>query len=352
VTPSVVGVYYGPGDATKQQHWKVVVRDNLAYLAAGNGGIQIVDVSNPASPTMVSQYLSQGTIDGHVDSVELDGNVLRTGQQEFEPPFCSSPPSPGYYNYDVSNPLAITPILGSHGCVGVLKRLATKGGVTFSGLGGGGNSTICLDTSNPTGPVGVAVQPWGGDDMEVHGNYLYVVNSRSDLPGLSVVDVTDPFLPTRLSFWLQPNAGSNTTRGVGVSGNRAFLGYNGGVHVLDISNPALPTPIAQSTDIGGASDVIAEGNLCYSTYFGTASSNPAECFLIRRLVELPVCGTADFNGDGDFGTDADIEAFFACLAGNCCANCYSGGSDFNADGDFGTDADIESFFRVLAGGPC
>ncbi len=66
----------------------------------------------------------------------------------------------------------------------------------------------------------------------------------------------------------------------------------------------------------------------------------------------PVCGTADFDGDGDTGTDADIESFFACLAGNCCATCYSGGADFDADGDTGTDADIESFFRVLAGGPC
>jgi hypothetical protein len=64
------------------------------------------------------------------------------------------------------------------------------------------------------------------------------------------------------------------------------------------------------------------------------------------------CGNQDFNGDGDFGTDADIEAFFACLAGNCCATCWPGGSDFNGDGDFGTDADIEAFFRVLAGGTC
>jgi len=60
--------------------------------------------------------------------------------------------------------------------------------------------------------------------------------------------------------------------------------------------------------------------------------------------------TADFNRDGDFGTDQDIEAFFACLAGHCCPTC--GTADFNADGDFGTDQDIESFFRVLAGGPC
>jgi hypothetical protein len=66
----------------------------------------------------------------------------------------------------------------------------------------------------------------------------------------------------------------------------------------------------------------------------------------------PPCGTSDFNGDGDFGTDQDIEAFFSCLAGNCCATCYSGGSDFNGDGDFGTDQDIESFFRVLGGGNC
>jgi hypothetical protein len=65
-----------------------------------------------------------------------------------------------------------------------------------------------------------------------------------------------------------------------------------------------------------------------------------------------VCGTADFDGDGDTGTDADIEAFFACLSGNCCPTCWHLGADFNGDGDTGTDADIESFFRVLAGGEC
>jgi probable HAF family extracellular repeat protein len=67
------------------------------------------------------------------------------------------------------------------------------------------------------------------------------------------------------------------------------------------------------------------------------------------LVPVVTC-TPDFNGDGDVGTDADIEAFFACLAGSCCQSC--GSADFNGDGDVGTDADIESFFRVLGGGPC
>jgi len=59
---------------------------------------------------------------------------------------------------------------------------------------------------------------------------------------------------------------------------------------------------------------------------------------------------ADFNGDGDYGTDQDIEAFFACIGGHCCPTC--GSADFNADGDLATDQDIESFFRVLGGHAC
>jgi hypothetical protein len=63
------------------------------------------------------------------------------------------------------------------------------------------------------------------------------------------------------------------------------------------------------------------------------------------------CCRNDFNGDGDVGTDQDIEDFFACLAGNCCATCPPN-ADFNCDGDVGTDADIGAFFSVLGGGPC
>lgn len=69
-----------------------------------------------------------------------------------------------------------------------------------------------------------------------------------------------------------------------------------------------------------------------------------------QVTVVAVCGSADFDGDGIAGTDRDIEAFFACLAGNCCDMC--GTADFNADGDNATDADIEAFFRVLAGGTC
>jgi hypothetical protein len=82
------------------------------------------------------------------------------------------------------------------------------------------------------------------------------------------------------------------------------------------------------------------------TYTCTVSNS---CGSVTSAPVQLVAGT-DFNGDRDHNTDADIESFFACLAGNCCSTC--GGADFNGDGTPGTDADIESFFRVLAGGNC
>jgi hypothetical protein len=89
--------------------------------------------------------------------------------------------------------------------------------------------------------------------------------------------------------------------------------------------------------------VVAGGD--FASVGGTGYSR----FAVWGCEPAPTC-TPDFNGDGDVGTDADIEAFFECLAGSCCASC--GSPDFNGDGDVGTDADIESFFRVLAGGTC
>ncbi len=83
----------------------------------------------------------------------------------------------------------------------------------------------------------------------------------------------------------------------------------------------------------------------YELWVGMATQGVA----VLSVRVAPRC-SADFDNDGDTGTDADIEAFFACLAGHCCSTCAT--SDFDGDGDSGTDADIEAFFRVLAGEDC
>jgi hypothetical protein len=103
-------------------------------------------------------------------------------------------------------------------------------------------------------------------------------------------------------------------------------------------DPGVPASQLAELRAQGIAAMHIEGPAYSVTYFeslGAACATP--CF-------------GDFNGDGDFGTDQDIEAFFACLSGACCAAC--GPADFNGDGDTGTDQDIEAFFRVLSGAAC
>jgi hypothetical protein len=126
--------------------------------------------------------------------------------------------------------------------------------------------------------------------------------------------------------------------------------------------------VGDPDDLGGGIASGVNGNLTAGTYWlavaayqldadsgwvvqSSSSVGGTVDVRVRTNIHLgPVCGTGDFNNDGDANTDADIEAFFACIAGNCCATCQS--ADFNGDGDSATDADIEAFFRVLAGGSC
>jgi hypothetical protein len=149
-------------------------------------------------------------------------------------------------------------------------------------------------------------------------------------------------------------------------GTRECIIVNGDLIVketdpIDFDGDGQPDPGVTLVDISASEVALGERvNGFLDVYFTGDTSSTANVGEAAYRIRIPLgsscpgnaCGDSDFNGDGDFGTDQDIEAFFACLAGNCCATCFCQGSDFNGDGDFGTDADIEAFFRVLAGGGC
>jgi hypothetical protein len=142
------------------------------------------------------------------------------------------------------------------------------------------------------------------------------------------------------------------------------IGINDGVQypefagiVVSVLDSCTSLPLACSFELGNAPagevQFVAQAGQEYLVRVGSVLAfGSSQVFAGSITLQSRNCGTSDYNGDGDFGTDQDIEAFFACLGGNCCATCFSGGSDFNGDGDFGTDQDIESFFRVLGGGSC
>jgi hypothetical protein len=132
-----------------------------------------------------------------------------------------------------------------------------------------------------------------------------------------------------------------------------------------ISTPNLPLTIqrkAEGPENISAGSVVQTGPGRYEVTLTAASAtehhrdafeitvhDPGRAVVLMPLARVRVwqCVT-DFNGDGDYGTDADIEAFFACLAGNCCELCLTADIDWN--GDTGTDADIEAFFFYMLQG--
>jgi probable HAF family extracellular repeat protein len=127
----------------------------------------------------------------------------------------------------------------------------------------------------------------------------------------------------------------------------------GGTRLLQEALTAAGAVIPQDWILTHAWDVSPDGRVIVGTAVdGDGETQGFAATLFGSPIGGGGCSTADFDGDGDSATDADIEAFFACLAGNCCSTCWSGGADFNGDGDAATDADIEAFFRVLSGNPC
>jgi hypothetical protein len=108
-----------------------------------------------------------------------------------------------------------------------------------------------------------------------------------------------------------------------------------------------------TVELPGGIDGVSDIQLCGDgvVIAGTFVSINGQCsHMFARLPSIHCCGSADFDADGAPGTDADVQAFFACISGLCCPTC--GSPDFNGDGGVATDADIEAFFRVLAGGNC
>jgi hypothetical protein len=158
---------------------------------------------------------------------------------------------------------------------------------------------------------------------------------------LAQVTPTDTFIASVLHVF-DDGSGPRLYAGGGTTQALRYWNGTGWTSVGQFNASARVTTLTDFASPDGSRSLLLGG-----------SFNTVDGLYCLSLAELAACRatcTSDFNGDSDFGTDQDVEAFFACLTGNCCLTC--GSPDFNNDGDHGTDQDIESFFRVLSGAPC
>ena len=214
---------------------------NYAYVAAGAAGLFVVDVSDPASPTVRGRW-HQGGIDANAISV-AGGFAYITSDEGMEV-------------IDVSDPAAPVKV-GSQGSGRSDYGVSVSGGIAVvleTQL------AEIVDVSDPAHPV--ALGNWGSyaNAVSLVGSTAYSVGGS----GLNIRDVSDPANPKSLGGYAVANA-----TGVSVVGNLAYVACSAGMLVIDVSNPASPAFVASIDASTPAVAVSAAGGVaCLATGFG------------------------------------------------------------------------------------
>ncbi len=256
----------------------VKVAGQYAYIAT-RSGLSVIDVSDPARPLRVGGH----TIGGAAENVAVSGNYAYVADffaglvviDVSNPTNCvrvgglptlgwsSGVAVAGNYAYvadgfaylqviDVSNPTNCVRV-GSFATFESAVRVAVAGHLAYVADGGGGMEIV--DVSDPTNCQSVGTYSGSGDSSRsvvISGNYACMVGGREDSASLlEVIDVSDPGNPWRVSRWTIPGT-HGAGRDVAVSGNMVYVtgDWNGGLHVLDISNPSQPVLVGSHDTAG------------------------------------------------------------------------------------------------------
>ncbi len=216
---------------------------NMAYLADRYSGLKIIDVSNPADPTLLGSY----DIPSGANHISISGTTAYAPAESL-----------GLLIIDVGNP-ASPALLGSYDTPSSAYHVSISGTTAYVA---DGNSTQIIDVSNTTNPVLLSTWPApGGDYVEyasVSGTKAYL--TYTDPPGglLQILNVTDPANPGLLG---QIKLGDSAS-GISISGTRAYVAARYvGLQIIDVSNPINPVLI-------GSYDPIKEG--IFSTVYDYA----------------------------------------------------------------------------------
>jgi hypothetical protein len=234
----------------------VATSGNFAYAASyWSGQLNVIDISNPASPTLVASTPSNAAMIGATNVTISGSDAFVTSKNQNGT--CTPGPIPS--------------------CS------------TGSNDNGNGNSLTIVDISNPASPSVVGTlhdtsNLFGAYAVAVSGNFAYVasqglLNGQPNTPdtstgSFSIIDLTNPASPTIAGSILNSslsgadaNALEHATS-VAISGNFAYVTsyYGSRLTTINISNPADPSVVASladQTNLLHPNDVAIQGNYAY-----------------------------------------------------------------------------------------
>ena len=222
----------------------VAVSGHHAYLAGGEEGLQVIDITDPTSPRFVGSANTPGIALG----------VAVSGHHAFIADYYS-----GLRVFDVSNPQN-PEFAGNVDTPGTAHAVAISGVYAYIADGGAGLQVV--DISNPRSPKrvgGLTMTRASAVDVVVVGDHAFVANG---ITGILVVDITNPSLPRLVASLDTPGE----ARDLFVSGSYAFVAAgNSGLQVIEIANPTHPRLMSGWDSFGEALGVFATGTHAYVT---------------------------------------------------------------------------------------
>jgi len=282
--------------------WSVASRGDYLYFA-GEVEIRIVDLSDPMAPTTV----------GSVPSSGLANDILVIGDYAY----VSTPDY--YYGYpsrvdvfSLANPTVPQPV-GHVAMNGHASRLAHSGSL-LSVLRRDGLAIV--DISNPTVPMlrGEVDFPYNyPTGVAMNDKYCYV--ARGDQGGMQVIDISDPEYPIPVPGGLFET--SDRAMDVAVDGTYVYLAGGpldwmgpGRLRVIDVANPGAPVEVASLAVGAVGMQLLLHENLL----FVSDDSQHLHAIDITDPTSPAVIGTADPGG-----------SWGMCLHGDYLVGCYQYG---------------------------
>ncbi len=319
----------------------IVVFNHQAYIAkvGTNGGMQIMNVSNPSSPSFITAYPGDYEfITGIQDYVYLTRNstfsVLDVSDSTniqyasgFEiPGFINDVSVYGSYAYTGSNGFRVIDVSDSTHPVqvgyadidGSLVEFAGSSLVLYCPYSMTANNTVhIMDVSDPTNPISMDsyTSPAMTWDLVVKGTLAFVACWWDGVRILNFEDTNNLSLIGHTMGWYSgavPGVDYCYAQAVDVEGNYLYIvDYEPfsnedtyGLYIIDISNPALPVLINRFQNISShAQDVkvkdgivyIADGNGGLEVVDVYDPMNPA----VIGYVDL-IDGSTGIKADGDY----------------------------------------------------
>ncbi len=304
-------------DETPGGYTAVAVHGNHAYIAAGERGLQIVDLADPSAPVVVGGYMTADDALG----VAIDGSRVYVAAA-----------SAGLVILDVTDPDHPT-LLGSAATPDLAYDVSVDGGLAF--VAGGAFGVIIMDVSIPASPSvqdwvdtpgdAVGLVLWGDHIVEADGDSGIHIISRDpyeivmhvDTPGTALnVDAVGDFIfvadfedglavidATIIS--LAGIVGELSTgppvMDVLVEGDVVLLAnFYAGLGLVDVSNPRIPAEITRSVGQYDAYGVTLDGSrICL------AAADHLHVFELGNAVPAPIFHQYELNVPRAVAVSAD-----------------------------------------------